>query len=100
MEPVWFSDHCPIKVCINSAKNTDIYTSKENFLPLPDKYIWNKDSFHNFAFILDDTDIQLKLKEYELRLYEDTDAATLDLTNIIKEVATRCLSKYQNNKPI
>ena len=53
LEPVWYSDHCPIHICIKtnhfkSNNNTILTNSQSN---LPTKYIWKPDSAENFKIV-------------------------------------------------
>ena len=58
-EPVWFSDHCPIQLSIESdqfciTREVD----KSQFLELDDSFIWTEEGAAKFSSLLESQNIQ------------------------------------------
>ena len=94
LEPVWFSDHCPIQICLNITHSPGPYVQDKTSISFQ-KFIWNKYSKEKFTTFIKSEIIHKKLDTYMYikSFFENVDEATDTLSNIIQDVANHCLTK-------
>ena len=96
LDPVWYSDHCPIQITISSPmmptwNNENL--SDNNTGDVRESYIWNEEGANKFSVLMNSPENIRKINKFCGDNYTNVEEATDALSNIIKEVAEKSLRK-------
>ena len=97
LDPVWFSDHCPVKMSLiigHSVDETPI--NRSEFVELDETFQWSEEGSYKFSEMLNSEHIQKRLQEEVIDKCKtdanDPNPAVVNFNNIIQDISKDCLS--------
>ncbi len=100
-EPAFYSDHCPLTLCIGTGNRRINNNSNKDTLTPAEKFIWKKEHAENFKAILSSEHTRESFEKYCRTVYEDPNEASRSLTELIAGAARKiCKTKRSGNKKL
>ena len=95
-QPSYLSDHSAIVAWLNLSSNlptseTQTLNSTNRLLRLPRQFCWDNDSYLKFRNTLRTEPIQILIREYLNRNWEDVNVSLDDAVNILTAASKNCL---------
>ena len=97
LDPVWFSDHCPVKMSLTIGHSVDENPiNRSEFVELDETFQWSEEGSYKFSEMLNSEHIQKRLQEEVIDKCKtdanDPNIAVVNFNNIIQDISRDCLS--------
>ena len=96
LDPVWFSDHCPIEMSLRIGHNMARMPIDSNeFIELEQDFQWSEEGSFCFTKMLGSKPIQDRLKDevsYKCRIGSDPNLAVANFDKTMYDIAKECLT--------
>ena len=104
LDPVWYSDHCPIQLTIQTEKFFEEQPiDMDQFENLSDYYIWTPDGTKRFKEELESVEIQKRFRDKVLffcdgKQSNTADTSTENFEDILKDIAKKTLIQKKSKE--